>query len=254
MSQSCSSVCAFASGWTGLEAGHRAPACHPYMEKGERPSHAVSNISSQSHCTAGKTRDAGRHTEMSFTVHQILRDGRPGDTHRGTLRVYAAEVPHLARTSPPASSSCPSTLGRGVVRSIGPGYATIVRQRRGARLSCSSAPTASFRFRVKLTQLPASLHLFPYTHLPADTPFHTCPFELFGKHFLLLLFTVRRDADGTLGMTDRPHARHRKEARASKEDALIECSELHSKLPLLSFVACILSSKPADCCGLMQRS
>ncbi|CAK0787120.1 hypothetical protein CVIRNUC_010336 [Coccomyxa viridis] len=31
-------------------------------------------------------------------------------------------------------------------------------------------------------------------------------------------------------MTDRPHARHRKEARASKEEALIECSELHKEL------------------------
>lgn len=38
-------------------------------------------------------------------------------------------------------------------------------------------------------------------------------------------------------MTDRPHARHRKEGRASKEEALIECSELHSTHPPFLFVA-----------------
>ena len=184
MSQSSPTVCAFANGRTGSEAGHRAPARHPYIEKGKRMIHAMSSMSLQSHCIAGKTRKAGRHTDMASTDHQILRDGRPEDTHRGPLQVYAAEVPRLARTSPRVSSSCPFSSGRGVLLSVGPRHARFVRQRRGAGLSCSSAPFASFRFRVKLAQLPASFHLFfIYAHSPAKTTLLTDPSSFLAHPF-----------------------------------------------------------------------
>ncbi len=38
------------------------------------------------------------------------------------------------------------------------------------------------------------------------------------------------DAGSVQGMSERPHARKSNEPLASKEDALIECSELHSML------------------------
>ena len=136
--------------------------------------HAMSSMSLQLHCIAGKTRTAGHHSDMTFTDNKITRDGRPGDTYRGTLQVYAAEVPRLARTSPQVSSLCPFSSGRGALLSVGLRHAPIVRQRREARLSCSSAPFASFRFWVKLAQLPGSFHLLFYAHLPAGTVLLTC--------------------------------------------------------------------------------
>ena len=155
------------------------------------------------------------------------RNGRSGDTYRGTLQVYAAEVPRLARMSPTVSSLCLIRSERGKVQSIGPRPASIVRQRRGARLSCRTASFASFRFRVKLAQPPGSFHLAFYAYMPAIILFP--PFLSVRWHIVLGKLQIGWDAEGTLGMTNRPHAHHRKEAQASKEEALIECSELHSK-------------------------
>ena len=168
----------------------------PLHGEGQKNDLGMSSMSLRSHSNAGMTRKAACHTEITFTDHELPRNGRPGETHRETSQVYAAEVPRLAQTSPRVSSSCPCCSGRGAVQSIGPRQAPIARQRRGARLSCSSAPIASFRFRVKLAQLPGLFNLLSTLN------------RLLRQLFIPVLFTLWQILSGILAHGKKGCERH----------------------------------------------